>query len=58
MSDRYFLSAVRMQEQFQLSYRDGMIMAASERTGAGILCSEDFSHNRAYGSARCINPYL
>ena len=58
MSDRYSLSAVRMQEQFQLSYWDGMILAAAERTGAGILYSEDFSHNRTYGSIRCINPYL
>jgi predicted nucleic acid-binding protein len=41
------ISAVRMHKQFQLSYRDGMILAASERTGVGILYSEDFSHNRA-----------
>ncbi len=52
------LSAVRMQEQFQLSYWDGMILAAAERMDAGILYSEDFSHNRTYGSVRCVNPFL
>jgi predicted nucleic acid-binding protein len=52
------LSAVSMHERFQLNYWDGMILSAAERAGAGILYSEDLSHNRTYGSVRCINPYL
>ena len=40
-----------------LSYWDGLILAAAERSGARFLLSEDFQANRHYHDVRIVNPF-
>lgn len=42
----------------QLTYWDGLILAAAEGSGCQWLLSEDFQHGRTYGSVTVINPFL
>ncbi len=51
------LSALIVQQRYQLSYWDSQIVAAAERLGADVLYSEDLSHGQTYGSFRCENPF-
>jgi predicted nucleic acid-binding protein len=41
----------------ELSYWDGLIVAAAERAGARYLLSEDFQADRRYGDIRVVNPF-
>ena len=41
----------------QLSYWDALILAASERSGAVYLLSEDFQQDRRYGDIQVLNPF-
>src|SRR5215831_15091903 len=41
----------------QLSYWDGMILAAAERLGCGWLLSEDFQVGRSYEGVVAVNPF-
>ena len=50
------LRAVGIRDAFQLSYWDGLILAAAERAGCDTLYSEDLSHGQEYAGIRCINP--
>ena len=43
--------------RYQLSYWDGAIVAAAERTGASILYTEDLNDGQAYGQVRAVNPF-
>ena len=40
-----------------LSYWDGLILAAAERSGARYLLSEDFQANRQFHDVRIVNPF-
>lgn len=40
-----------------VSYWDGAILAAAHRLGAGVLYTEDLSHDQVYGSVRVVNPF-
>ena len=44
-------------DEAQVSYWDGMILAAAERAGCKRLISEDFQSGRQYGSVRVLNPF-
>jgi predicted nucleic acid-binding protein len=37
---------------------DAALLAAAERLGAPIFCTEDLNHNQFYGSVRAVNPFL
>lgn len=41
----------------QVTYWDGKILAAAERLGCPYLLSEDFTHQRSFGSVEIINPF-
>ncbi|HJT89397.1 MAG TPA: PIN domain-containing protein [Bryobacteraceae bacterium] len=41
----------------QLTYWDALIVAAAQRSGATYLLSEDFQHDRAFGTVRVLNPF-
>lgn len=43
--------------RYQITYRDGAILAAAERLGAPILYTEDLNHDQTYGSVRVVNPF-
>ena len=52
------LHAIRLESQFRLAFWDALILAAAEAAEATILFTEDFSHGRAYGPVRAVNPFL
>ena len=41
----------------QLSYWDGLIVAAAEQAGCRWLLSEDFQSGRRYGTVTVVNPF-
>lgn len=40
-----------------LSWRDSLILAAAETSGANILYSEDLQHGATYGGVTVVNPF-
>lgn len=50
--------AAELSSRHRIAYWDGAILAAAESLGAPLLYSEDFSHDRRYGSVRVVNPFL
>ena len=52
------LSALDCEARFKVSFWDSMILAAAERSGAGILLSEDFNHDQSYGNVLARNPFV
>ncbi len=44
-------------DEAQLSYWDGLILAAAERAGCRWLLSEDFQAGRKYGSVSVVDPF-
>lgn len=53
----HILDAIDLQTRFQISFWDGLILAAAKLAGASILFSEDFSHGRIYDGIRVENPF-
>lgn len=49
--------ALDMQQRYQLSFWDALIICAAETAGASILYSEDLSPDQTYGSLRVVNPF-
>lgn len=43
---------------FGLSWFDAHLWAYAEHYGCSMIYSEDFEHNRYYGSVKVINPFL
>lgn len=43
---------------YQLSWCDAHLWAYAEHYGLAELISEDFQHDRLYGSVRIVNPFL
>jgi predicted nucleic acid-binding protein len=43
---------------YQLSWFDALIWAHAEELGLERLISEDFQHDRLYGTVRVVNPFL
>jgi len=44
-------------DQAQVSFWDGMIVAAAERTRCRFLLSEDFQTGREFGGVTIVNPF-
>lgn len=51
-------TALRGAAAYQLSWYDAHLWAYAEHYGLSELYSEDFEHNRLYGSVRALNPFL
>jgi predicted nucleic acid-binding protein len=51
-------TALRGAAAYQLSWFDAHIWACAEYYGLDELYSEDFQHDRLYGSVRAVNPFL
>jgi predicted nucleic acid-binding protein len=43
---------------YQLSWFDAHLWAYAEHFDLSVLLSEDFQHDRVYGTVRVINPFL
>jgi predicted nucleic acid-binding protein len=50
--------ALRGASAYQLSWYDAHMWAYAEHYGLSELYSEDFEHNRLYGSVRAVNPFV
>jgi predicted nucleic acid-binding protein len=46
------------QDQSQISYWDGLIVAAAEELECPWLLSEDFQTGRKFGNLTVVNPFL
>lgn len=51
------IRAIEMQERWQISYWDSLILASAERAKCKTLYSEDLSDNQIYDSVQVCNPY-
>jgi predicted nucleic acid-binding protein len=47
----------RWMDEAQLSYWDGLIVAAAEQAGCAWLLSEDFQAGRKFGFVTIVNPF-
>jgi predicted nucleic acid-binding protein len=50
--------ALRATAAYQLSWFDAHLWAYAEHYGLEQIVSEDFQHDRLYGSVRTVNPFL
>jgi predicted nucleic acid-binding protein len=50
-------TALRGMPAYQLSWFDAHMWAYAEHYGLETLISEDFQHDRLYGSVRAVNPF-
>jgi len=50
-------TALRGAAAYQLAWFDAHIWAYAEHFGLAELWSEDFQHDRLYGSVRAVNPF-
>jgi predicted nucleic acid-binding protein len=51
-------TALRGAATYQLSWYDAHLWAYAEHYGLPELLSEDFQHDRMYGTVRVVNPFL
>lgn len=51
-------TALRGKATYQLSWFDAHLWAYAEVYGLSELISEDFQHDRLYGTVRVLNPFL
>jgi len=57
-TEETILKALEMEERYQMSFWDALIVQAAEGSGARILYSEDLSHGQIYGTVRVLNPFV
>ena len=50
--------ALRGWRTYSMSWFDAHLWACAEFHGLDILYSEDFQHNRVYGTVRVVNPFM
>jgi predicted nucleic acid-binding protein len=50
-------NAVEISRSSQISYWDGLIVAAAARAGCGLLLTEDLNDGQVIGSVRVENPF-
>lgn len=51
-------TALRGAAAYQLSWFDAHLWAYAEHYGLAELYSEDFQHDRLYGTVRTVNPFI
>ncbi len=52
------VEALDLEERYQISFWDALVIRAAQASGAEVLYSEDLSHGRQYGSVRVMNPFI
>jgi len=57
-TDGLFRRAIRGWATYQLGWFDAHLWAYAEEYGLDELVSEDFQHDRPYGTVRAINPFV
>jgi predicted nucleic acid-binding protein len=51
------LRALEIEEQYQVSFWDGLTINAAHSSGAEILYAEDLNHGQVFGGVRVVNPF-
>lgn len=51
------IQALDLEQRWQVSFWDALILHAAEASGSSILYSEDFSNGQTYGTVRAVNPF-
>ena len=51
------VSAIEMEERYQISFWDALILAAATSGGAEVVYTEDLSHGQRYGSVVVRDPF-
>lgn len=49
--------ALELEERYQISFWDALIVQAANAAGVENLYSEDFNHGQMYGSVIAVNPF-
>jgi predicted nucleic acid-binding protein len=57
-NNRIVRAALRGVAAYRLSWYDAHLLAYAEVYGISELVSEDFQHDRIYGTVRAVNPFL
>lgn len=57
-TEETILKALEVEERYQISFWDALILQSAESSGATILYSEDLSHGQMYGTVRVVNPFV
>ncbi len=52
------LEALELQDRYQISFWDALVVGAAQSSGADVLYSEDFADRQSYGSVRVVNPLI
>jgi predicted nucleic acid-binding protein len=50
------LEALQLEERYQISFWDALVIQAAEASGAAVLYSEDLSDGQTYRGVRVVNP--
>jgi len=50
------LEALQLEEHYQISFWDALVVQAAEASGAVVLYSEDLSDGQTYRGVRVVNP--
>ena len=51
------LQALELEERYQISFWDALIVHAAQSSGAEVLSPEDLSDGQRYGSVKVLNPF-
>jgi predicted nucleic acid-binding protein len=57
-SGESILEAIDLEERYDISFWDALVIHAAQASGAQVLYSEDFSDGQVYGSVRVVNPLV
>jgi predicted nucleic acid-binding protein len=53
----HITSAIQNEEQYKISFRNGLLLAAAESGGAEVLYTEDLNDGQQYGTVLVRNPF-
>jgi len=56
--EKTMMRATEIEERHLLSFWDALILAAASQAKAGILLTEDLSHDQEIEGIRIVNPFL
>jgi len=51
------LDALELEERFQLSFWDALIVQSAIASGARLLCTEDLSHGQRFRGVEVVDPF-
>ena len=51
------ISAIELQQRFQISFWDAMILQSARQSGCGIIWSEELSETVDYAGVKVVNPF-